>query len=465
MTPRKAKGLPHIRRHSRRLFGQNRVATTVAPLTQPDRKVGTRSRLTSALHALKYRDFKLFLGGQLISIVGNYIQTIAQAWLVYRLTGSAALLGLVAFSGQISIFVLAPISGIVADSKSRKHILFATQVVPMVLSFLLAALTLSGRVQVWHVFTVAALMGVVNAFDFPVRQAFVAELVPREDLISAVTLNSSMINSARTIGPGIGGLLVAGVGEGWCFLGNALSYVAVICGLLLMKSTAAQTKPPPHFRAGVAEAFSFVRHTGPVGALLVLLGLISFTGLRYEILMPVYVKEMLHGGPTQFGLLMGASGIGAILGSLILAMFSNVRTLGDWAALAAAGFGGTLVLLSFSHSFALSILVMLLIGFTMVTGLDASNTLVQRIVPDELRGRVMAIWTMMLSGLAPFGSLVVGVLAQQFGARRTFAAGGMACIMGAMGFGFSLPILQREARNLILKRESAGTGAVTVDKK
>jgi len=416
------------------------------------------------LQALKYRNFKLFLGGQLISIVGNYIQTIAQAWLVYRLTGSAALLGLVAFSGQISIFVLAPISGVVADSKSRKHILFATQIAPMVLSFVLAALTLSGRVEVWHVFTVAALMGIVNAFDFPVRQAFVAELVPREDLISAVTLNSSMINSARTIGPGIGGLLVAGVGEGWCFLGNALSYVAVIIGLLMIKSTAARKKTPQHFRAGVAEAFNFVRHTGPVGALLVLLGLISFTGLRYEILMPVYVKEMLHGGPTQFGLLMGASGIGAVFGSLVLAMFSNVRTLGDWAAMAAAGFGGTLVLLSFSHSFGLSFLVMLLIGFTMVSGLDASNTLVQRIVPDELRGRVMAIWTMMLSGLAPFGSLVVGVLAQQFTARRTFAAGGMACIMGAMGFGFSLPILQREARKLILKRESVDADAMAVTK-
>ncbi|MDX6382528.1 MAG: hypothetical protein QOK48_101 [Blastocatellia bacterium] len=426
--------------------------------------MGTKRRIFSALEALKYRDFRLFLGGQLISLIGNYVQTIAQAWLVYRLTGSAALLGLVAFSGQISIFVLAPVSGVVADSKSRKHILFATQFAPMLFSFLLAALTLTGRVQVWHVFTVAALMGVVNAFDFPVRQAFVAELVPREHLISAVTLNSSMINSARTIGPGVGGLLVAAVGEGWCFLGNALSFVAVIICLLMMKPTVARKRPPQRFRTGVAEAFNFVRHTGPVGALMVLLGLISFTGLRYEILMPVYVKEMLHGGPTEFGLLMGASGIGAVLGSLILAMFSNVRTLGDWAALAAAGFGGSLVLLSFSHSFALSVLVMLLMGFTMVTGLDASNTLVQRIVPDELRGRVMAIWTMMLSGLAPFGSLVVGVLAQQFTARRTFAAGGMACIMGAMGFGFSLPILQREARKLIFKRESVDADAVALDK-
>jgi len=180
---------------------------------QPNTKIGTRGRLSSALQALKYRNFKLFLGGQLVSLIGNYVQTIAQAWLVYRLTGSAALLGLVAFSGQISIFVLAPISGLVADSKSRKHILFATQVAPMLFSFLLAALTLTGRVRVWHVFAVAALMGVINAFDFPVRQAFVAELVPREHLISAVTLNSSMINSARTIGPGIGGLLVAAVNK------------------------------------------------------------------------------------------------------------------------------------------------------------------------------------------------------------------------------------------------------------
>ncbi len=427
-----------------------------------DTQATLEAKLSTALHALKYRNFKLFLGGELISLVGNYAQTVAQAWLVYRLTGSAALLGLAAFSGQISVFVLTPISGVVADSKSRKQILFATQVAPMLLTFVLAVLTLSGRVQVWHVFTIAALLGVVNAFDFPVRQAFVAELVTREDLMSAVTLNSSMINSARTIGPGIGGLLVAGIGEGWCFLVNALSFVAVIIGLLLMKSEASPRRPAQHLRAGVAEAFNFVRHTGPVGALLVLLGLISFMGLRYEILMPVYTREILHGGPTEFGLLMGASGVGAILGSFVLATFGNVRTLGDWAALAAAGFGGSLILLSFSHSFALSLAVMLLIGFAMVAGLDASNTLVQRIVPDELRGRVMAIWTMMLSGLAPFGSLLVGILAQHFTARRTFAAGGMACIMGAMGFGFSLPILQREARKLILKRERDDTRVLTM---
>lgn len=420
-------------------------------------------RVSSAFHALKYRNFRLFLSGQLISLIGNYVQTVAQAWLVYRLTGSAALLGLVAFAGQISLFVLTPITGAVADSKSRKHILFATQIAPMILSLIMAVLTLSGHIHVWHVFTVAALLGVVNAFDFPVRQAFVAELVSKEDLMSAVTLNSSMINSARMIGPGVGGLLIAGIGEGWCFLLNAASFGAVIIGLLMMTSEAAPLMPARHFRAGVTEAFNFVRRTGPVGGLLVLLGLISFMGLRYEILMPVYAREILHGGPTEFGLLMGASGVGAVLGSLVLATFGNVRTLGDWAAFAAIGFGGTLVLLSFSHSFALSLVVMLLIGFTMVTELDASNTLVQRIVPDELRGRVMAIWTMMLSGLAPFGSLLVGMLAQHFSARRTFAAGGMACIMGGMGFGFSVPILRREARKLILKREKADKAVVIMN--
>jgi len=409
-------------------------------------------KLSLALHAFRYRNFRLFFGGQFISITGNYIQTVAQAWLVYRLTGSATLLGLVAFSGQISIFVLAPISGFVADAKSRRAVLFATSIASTILSFTLAVLTLTTRVQVWHVFAVAGLLGIVNAFEYPVRQAFAAELVDKDDLMSAITLNSSMINSARTIGPGIGGVLVASIGEGWCFLGNSISFLAVIVSLLMIRSESMPRRPAQHFRAGIAEAFNFARRTGPVGALLVLLGLISFMGLRYEILMPVYTREMLHGGPREFGLLMGASGVGAIVGSLVLATLGNLRTLRDWVGLAAAGFGGSLVLLSFSHSFWVSLLVMLIIGFTMVTQLDASNTLVQRIVPDEMRGRVTAIWTMMLSGLAPFGSILVGVLAQHFTARRTFAAGGMACVMGAMAFGFLLPTLQREARKLISKR-------------
>lgn len=421
----------------------------------PDQKKLKGHKLSLALRALKYRDIQLFFGGQLISITGTYIQSVAQAWLVYRLTGSATLLGLVAFSGQISVFVLAPVSGVVADNRSRRQILLATQIAAMLLSLILAVLTLSGRVQIWHVLTLAALLGVVNAFDFPARQAFIAELVPKDDLMSAVTLNSSMINSARTIGPGIAGLLVATIGEGWCFFANALSYIAVIIGLMLVKVEPRRLGRPHPFKTSVTEAFHFVRHTGPVGALLILLGLISFMGMRFEVLLPVYAQQVLHGGPSEFGLLMGVSGIGAILGSLTLATLGNVRWLEDWVGYTAAGFGLVLLLLSISHLFQLSIGLMLLIGFTMVAQLDASNTLVQRIVPDELRGRVMAIWTMMLTGLAPFGSLLMGVLAQHFGAPKTLRAGGVACIMGATAFGFSMPTLRREARKLILKRERA----------
>jgi MFS family permease len=428
-------------------------------LTAEQKKHGG-ARLSSALRALKYRDFRIFFGGQLISLTGTYIQSVAQAWLVYRLTGSATLLGLVAFSGQISVFILAPFTGVVVDNRPRRQILLATQVAAMLLSFALAVLTLTGRVQIWHVFTLAALLGVVNAFDFPARQAFVAEVVAQDDLMSAITLNSSMINSARTIGPGVAGLLVAWIGEGWCFFANAASYVAVIAGLLLIRVEPRRLGRHHPFRSGLAESFNFVRRTGPVGGLLLLLGLISFMGMRFEVLLPVYARDVLHGGPTEFGLLMGASGVGAILGSLALASLGNVRWLADWVGYTAAGFGASLILLSLSHTFRWSGLTMLLIGFTMVAQLDASNTLVQRIVPDELRGRVMAIWTMMLTGLAPFGSLLLGVLAQNFGTPRTLRAGGVACVMGAAAFGFSLPILEREARKLILQRSKTDARGV-----
>ena len=417
-------------------------------------------RLQAALRALKYRDFRIFFGGQLISLIGTYIQAVAQAWLVYRLTGSATLLGLVAFSGQISLFILAPFTGVVVDNRSRRQILLATQVAAMLLSLALAVLTLTGRVQIWHVFALAALLGVVNAFDFPARQAFVAELVAQDDLMSAITMNSSMINSARTIGPGVAGLLVAAIGEGWCFFANAVSYVAVIIGLFLIHVEPRRRGRPHPFRSGLAESFNFIRRTGPVGGLLLLLGLISFMGMRFEVLLPVFAHEVLHGGPATFGLLMGASGVGAILGSLALASLGNVRWLADWVGYTAAGFGASLILLSLSHTFQLSGGLMMLIGFTMVAQLDASNTLVQRIVPDELRGRVMAIWTMMLTGLAPFGSLLLGALAQHFGTPKTLRAGGVACVMGAAAFGFSLPILEREARKLILQRSKADARGV-----
>ena len=424
--------------------------------------MGTKgTRLPSALRALRHRNYQLFFGGQLISLTGTWMQSVAQAWLIYRMTNSAVLLGFVGFASQIPVFLLAPVGGAVADRYNRHRILVATQTVSMLLAFALAALTLTGRIEEWHIFVLAALLGVVNAFNIPAQSAFVVDMVGRDDLVNAIALNSSMVNGARIAGPAVAGILVAAIGEGWCFFANALSYVAVIIGLLLIKVEPRRLGRPHPFRAGVAEAFNFVRHTGPVGGLLLLLGLISFTGMRFEVLLPVFAREVLRGGPGVFGLLMGASGVGAILGSMTLAALGDVRWLADWVGYTAAGFGAGLILLSLSNSFPLSGGLMLLIGFTMVAQLDASNTLVQRIVPDELRGRVMAIWTMMLTGLAPFGSLLLGVLAQRFGTQKTLRAGGVACVMGAAAFGFSLPILEREARKLILKRARAdGRGVV-----
>lgn len=381
------------------------------------------------------------------------MQSVAQAWLVYRLTNSALLLGVVAFWGQISVFLLTPVTGVVADKYSRRHILICTQISAMGLSFVLAALTLSHRIQLWQIFLLAALLGIVNAFDFPVRQAFVSDLVKTEERLSAVTLNSAMINSARTIGPGIAGLLVALIGEGWCFFANAVSYVGVIIGLCLITTGQRKKARTPTFRAGIREAAHFVTRTGPVGALLLLLGLISVMGMRFEVMMPVIAGQVLQGGPTAYGLLMGASGIGAILGSLCLAMLGRNSGLSEWVGISSATFGLALVFLGFSHTFAITCLLMMLIGFTMVAQLDSSNTLVQAIVPDELRGRVMAIWTMMLTGLAPFGSLLIGGLAHRFSVPRTLAAGGMACMMGSLAFGFCQPILKHEARRLMLKRQ------------
>jgi MFS family permease len=407
------------------------------------------ANLSLALRALRHRNVRLFFASQLISLTGSYMQAVAQAWLVYRLTNSPALLGVVAFWGQISVFLLAPVSGTVADRISRHTILIATQTSAMLLSLLLAALTIAGNVQTWHVFIIAALLGVGNAFEFPARQAFVADLVPKDELMSAVTLNSSVINTARMIGPAIAGYLIAAIGEGWCFFANGVSYIAVIVGLILMNIKPAKHPRVHSLRADIAETFRFIRKNGTVAALLFLLGLVSLMGMRYDVLMPVFAKEVSHGGPSAYGLLMAASGVGAILGSLGLMVLGKARWLGDWIGLSTAAFGASLVLLSFSRSFGVSVAWMLLVGFSMVTQLDSSNTLVQEIVPNKLRGRVMSVWTMMLTGLAPFGSLLAGVLGQRFGAARTLAAGGMACIMGAVVFGFYLPILKRRRVKLV----------------
>ena len=409
------------------------------------------------LRAFRHRNYQLFFGGQLISLTGTWMQSVAQAWLVYRLTGSAISLGLVGFSGQIPVLLLASIGGAVADRHNRHRILVVTQTASMLLAFCLAALTLAHHVQVWHIFALAALLGLVNAFDIPARQAFVADMVGRGDLINAIALNSSMFNGARMIGPAVAGVLVVTAGEGWCFFANAVSYIAVIAGLLMMKLKAYKRVPlPGSALASIIEGFGYVWRTGPVRSLLFLLGMISLLGMPYAVLMPIFADQILHGGASGLGLLMGASGVGAFAGALILAARRSARGLGRLVAFSAAGFGVSLILFSLSSSFWLSAALLLPVGFFMIVEMAASNTLVQTLVPDNLRGRVMAVYSMMFLGMAPFGALLAGALAHRLGAPATVALGGAVCIVGAVWFGLHLPTFRREARQLIVALQMAG---------
>jgi MFS family permease len=337
----------------------------------------------------------------------------------------------------------------------------ATQTVAMLLALVLAALTLTGAVRVWHVVVLSALLGVVNAFDIPARQAFFVEMVGREDLINAIALNSSMFNASRVIGPAVAGILVASIGEGWCFFSNGVSYIAVIAGLLLM-TVAERTpaKPPGSPLADVIEGFRFVIHNSPVHYLLILLGILSLTGMPFAVLMPIFADQILHGGAKGLGILMGASGVGALAGALLLASRETVRGLGRWVAISAGVFGVTLIAFAVSHSFWISCALLLPVGFAMMVEMGSSNTLIQTMSPDRLRGRVMSVYSMMFMGMAPFGAALSGVTAARWGAPATVAAGGVICIAAAAVFGWRWPALRIEARRLIDAAQMAGGAAV-----
>jgi MFS family permease len=407
--------------------------------------------------AFRHRNYQLFFAGQLVSLTGTWMQSVAESWLIYRLTGSAALLGVTSFATLAPVFLFATVGGIFADRADRRRILILTQTLSMLLPLTLAALTLSGHVRVWHVFVLATCLGVVNAFDIPARQSFVVEMVGREDLSNAIALNSSMVNGARVVGPAVAGVLVAAVGEGWCFLLNGISYLAVIAGLVMMK---VPRRPRPHARRSAwrdtVEGFRFATRTSPIRALLILLGLISFAGMPYSVLMPVFAETILGAGPKGLGLLMGASGLGALGGALALLSRRGVRGLGRWVAASAAAFGVALIAFSFSRTFWLSALLLIPVGAAMMVEMAASNTLLQAMVPDALRGRVMALYSMMFMGMAPFGALAAGWVAERRGAPLTVAVGGLVCLAGAGVFSLRLPALRDEARELIVAQEMAG---------
>jgi MFS family permease len=414
------------------------------------------SRVRTTLRALRHRNFQLFFAGQLISLIGTWMQNVAQSWLVYRLTGSSALLGMVGFAGQIPVFLISPLGGLIADRYSRQRTVIATQTSALILAFILAGLTLTGRVQVAHIFVLAALLGVVNAFDIPARQSFLVEMVGREDLINAIALNSSMFNGARIVGPAVAGILVAAIGEGWCFFANGVSYIAVIIGLIMIQVPPAAAPKKGSAISHIAEGFRFAAHTTPIRALLLLLGLVSLTGMPYAVLMPVFADHIFHSGARGLGILMGFSGAGALIGALALATRQGVIGLGRWVAVATGVFGASLILFSFSRSFWIAAAMLIPVGTAMMTQMGASNTLIQTMTPDPLRGRVMSVYSMMFMGMAPAGALLAGVMADRFGAPFTVAAGGVVAIAGSIVFSLHLPALRPEARRLIAAQHMVG---------
>jgi MFS family permease len=403
--------------------------------------------------SLRYRNYRLFFGGQSISLVGTWIQRIATPWLVYHLTGSAFLLGVVGFAGQIPTFLMAPFAGVMSDRWNRYHVLIGTQVAAMLQALILAVLYYLGIIQVWHIVLLAISLGCINAFDIPVRQAFVVELVEhKEDLSNAIALNSSMVNGARLLGPSIAGVLIALAGEGFCFLMNAVTFLFVIASLLFMKVVPKDTN---HRRTGVLkelkEGIVYASGFPPIKYIILLLALVSLVGMPYTILMPVFAKEVLHGDSHTFGFLMGASGLGALASALYLASRKSIVGLGKMIPLAAALFGAGLISFSLSRLFLLSLFMMVLTGMGMMMQMAVSNTLLQTLVDDDKRGRVMSFYAMAFMGAAPFGSLLAGSLAKTIGAPNTLLAGGICCIAGALLFARKLPALRRIIRPIYIR--------------
>ncbi len=398
------------------------------------------SRWGGVWRAFQQRNYRLFFAGQLVSLVGTWTQSVAQTWLVYRLTGSPLWLGTATFCQQAPVFVLATLGGSIADRHPRRSVLVVTQSSAMMLAFTLATLTLSGAVRVTHVLVLAALLGVVNAIDIPTRQSFVVEIVGRDNLMNAIALNSSMVNGARILGPAVAGFAIHAFGEGWCFFVNGASFIAVIAGLLAMRDL----PPPPARPHGesalerILEGFRFAARDKRVRAILILFGVTAMAGVPYSTLMPIFASRVFHGDARTLGFLMGATGSGALLGTLTLASRQDIRGTFHWTGAACGVFGVALVLFALSRTLWLSMVILVPLGGAMMIQMSATNTLVQTMTPDALRGRVMAIWAMVFMGFAPFGSLLGGWLATALGPSTTLVIGGSVCASAACLFGWWL---------------------------
>jgi MFS family permease len=399
--------------------------------------------MSHAWRALRHRSFQLFFAGQSISVIGTWMTRIAITWLVYHLTHSALLLGIVSFAGQIVSFLLGPFAGVWVERLNRRKLLVATQALAAVQSLALAALTLAHRITIGEIIALAAMQGLINAFDMPGRQSFLVQMVEdRGDLSNAIAINSSMANGARLVGPAIAGLVIAGFGEGWCFLIDGASYFAVIASLLLMRI---RQESPVRHSAGmleqIREGWDYVRGFQPIRTILLLFALISLMGYSYAVILPIFAAQILHGGAATLGLLTGATGVGALVSALSLAVRRSVAGLTHMLRVASAMLGAALILFGLSHTLWLSLVLMVLVGFGLMQTASASNTIIQSLVTEDKRARVMSYYTMAFFGAAPFGSLMAGVMAHRIGAPDTVIFTGAFCIAGSLWYSTKLPSL------------------------
>lgn len=408
-----------------------------------------------AFRALRHRNFRLFFIGQGISLVGTWMQIIAQSWLVYRLSGSVALLGTIGFASRLPS-LLSPFTGVLADRFDRYRLMLVTQALSMAQAVALAWLVLDGRIQVWHVFVLGTGLGLINAFDIPVRQSAVTAMIDDpQDLPNAIALNSTMFNGARLLGPALAGALVAWLGEGWCFGLNALSFVAVIISLSLMRLP--KLEPDPQRRGSLhafREGWAYVSGRLPLSRLLLLLSVTSLAGMSYQVLMPVFAKDVLHGGAQTQGQLISAVGLGSLVGALLMAHRKGLDGLGRQVAFGSVAFGLCLAAFSLSHSFWLSWGLLAVMGFFMMLQMTGNNTLLQSLAEERLRGRVMGFQALAFMGTMPFGNLLAGALAARFGPQATLVGGGLVCSAAGVVFWLGLPRFHAEA-DPVLERHAA----------
>ncbi len=430
------------------MSGPEQAARAAAAEIAVEAELRMETGASHAWRALKHRNFRLFFGGQSISLVGTWMTRVATGWLVYRLTGSALLLGTVSFAGQIPTFLLAPFAGVWVDRLDRRQVLVWTQTLSMAQSLTLAALTLSGRITIPRLLVLSVMQGMINAFDMPGRQAFMVKMVEdRRDLQNAIAINSSMVNLARLIGPSLAGMLIAVSSEGWCFLIDGISYMAVIASLLGMRLHAPVVqRTATSMLAELKAGWTYVSEFLPIRTILLLFAVVSLMGMPFVVLMPIFAKTVLRGGPHTLGFLMGAMGLGALVSALSLAARRNVRGLVRMIPIAVAVFGLGLIGFGLSRFFWLSMAMVFIAGMGMMQGMAASNTVIQTIVSEDKRGRVMSYYTMAFMGMAPFGSLLAGTMAHAVGAPWTVIANGSLVLVGAAWFATRLPSVRRAIR-------------------